>query len=631
LLTTSVATATTTPAQTFALSNAAPFTDFSNATSSSAAPTYNLVSALNGANVDAQTGNYSFTCATDRDGEIDFNISAAATLTMPQAGSTSCLLGNFFVYVRNTASSTAVLTVTATTSTFQPEGGASHTVLPNSSLIIFSDATSSTGNYHAILTPASFGGVNTKTSSYTATAADANKLIVANCSGACAITLPATPPNSGWTTQVISIGSTLATVGLNSLNFNGSATAPVLVSKETLSVFTDGTNYFGNVPASAGTGTVTSVTCGTGLTGGTITTTGTCAVGGAVGEILAGATPALTATPTLGASGMAGTLAMFPASGNFTTTWGSAATTSNTILGFAAVPVTGDTVTCTVSSTTCTLTDSGLPPFNPAVPGAIGGTTPAAGTFTTLTGKTSVTAGIVGTTAGLINLSGLTSGTATITAPAVAGTVTNPILFSNGIAVNTGSTASTSCPGISLYGSCSGLGFNYLSSGSGGIAIVAGSANVAEVMSAANAGFQLPTGSIYSWGSLAGAAGDTGISRGAAGIVDVGNGTNANTTGILKAAAYMSLGTKYTATGCSNGTTVGGATSGQFASGTTGTCTVVVTMGNTATAPNGWSCWANNLTTTTDLWAETATTTTTATIAGTSVTGDTINFGCMAY
>jgi len=277
------------------------------------------------------------------------------------------------------------------------------------------------------------------------------------------------------------------------------------------------------------------------------------------------------------------------------------------------------------------LTDSGLPPFNPAVPGAIGGTTPAAGTFTTLTGKTSVTAGIVGTTAGLINLSGLTSGTATITAPAVAGTVTNPILFSNGIAVNTGSTASTSCPGISLYGSCSGLGFNYLSSGSGGIAIVAGSANVAEVMSAANAGFQLPTGSIYSWGSLAGAAGDTGISRGAAGIVDVGNGTNANTTGILKAAAYMSLGTKYTATGCSNGTTVGGATSGQFASGTTGTCTVVVTMGNTATAPNGWSCWANNLTTTTDLWAETATTTTTATIAGTSVTGDTINFGCMAY
>lgn len=72
------------------------------------------------------------------------------------------------------------------------------------------------------------------------------------------------------------------------------------------------------------------------------------------------------------------------------TIWGSAATTTNTILGFATAPATGDIVTCTVSGTTCTLTDGGAPatPFNPASPGPIGGTTPAAGTFTTLTAAT---------------------------------------------------------------------------------------------------------------------------------------------------------------------------------------------------------------------------------------------------
>jgi hypothetical protein len=93
--------------------------------------------------------------------------------------------------------------------------------------------------------------------------------------------------------------------------------------------------------------------------GGTATAT-TLDLAGSAGKIMAGATPALTFTPTLGISGTAGTLSVFPASGNFTTTWGSAATASNTILGFATVPTTTDLITCVVSSTTCTLTDSGI-------------------------------------------------------------------------------------------------------------------------------------------------------------------------------------------------------------------------------------------------------------------------------
>ena len=62
---------------------------------------------------------------------------------------------------------------------------------------------------------------------------------------------------------------------------------------------------------------------------------------------------------TMGASGTAGTLAMFPASGNFTTTLGSAATASNTVLFPATVPVTNHGVHCVTASTTCTLTDNG--------------------------------------------------------------------------------------------------------------------------------------------------------------------------------------------------------------------------------------------------------------------------------
>lgn len=95
----------------------------------------------------------------------------------------------------------------------------------------------------------------------------------------------------------------------------------------------------------------------------------------------------------------------------------------------------------------------------------------------------------------------------------------------------------------------------------------------------------------------------------------------------------QSSGTKFTASGCSNSTTVGGATAGTFASGTTGTCTVVITMNGATgvTASNGWSCWASDRTTPANLISQTASTTTTATIAGTTVSGDVISFGCMAY
>jgi hypothetical protein len=81
--------------------------------------------------------------------------------------------------------------------------------------------------------------------------------------------------------------------------------------------------------------------------------------------------------------------------------------------------------------------------------------------------------------------------------------------------------------------------------------------------------------------------------------------------------------------GCSISGQVGGKWAGKFTSGTTGTCTVTITSG--ITAPNGFSCWANDLTTPADKLNQTATTTTVATIAGTTVTGDVITWGCVSY
>jgi hypothetical protein len=108
-------------------------------------------------------------------------------------------------------------------------------------------------------------------------------------------------------------------------------------------------------------GTVTSIVFNAPLSGGTVTTTGTVGITGAAGEMLAGSTPAFTATPALGTdNSVAGTLQFSNGSANAHTTLGSVATTSNTVDFFTTAPTTGDLVDCVVSTTTCTLTDSAV-------------------------------------------------------------------------------------------------------------------------------------------------------------------------------------------------------------------------------------------------------------------------------
>jgi len=111
-------------------------------------------------------------------------------------------------------------------------------------------------------------------------------------------------------------------------------------------------------------------------------------------------------------------------------------------------------------------------------------------------------------------------------------------------------------------------------------------------------------------------------------------GTNSVQTLLLRnGGGLQSSGTKFTASGCSNSTTVGGATAGSFHSGTTGTCTVVITLAGATgtTMSNGWSCRFNDETTPANLLSESGYTTTTVTMTGTTNSGDVIDFACTGF
>jgi len=90
---------------------------------------------------------------------------------------------------------------------------------------------------------------------------------------------------------------------------------------------------------------------------------------------------------------------------------------------------------------------------------------------------------------------------------------------------------------------------------------------------------------------------------------------------------FISTGTQ-SVSGCSLSSASGGASAGSFISGVSGTCSVTITPGGTA--PHGWSCWASDLTTA-NLMRQTSVSSTQAIVAGTTVSGDSITWGCLSY
>lgn len=157
-------------------------------------------------------------------------------------------------------------------------------------------------------------------------------------------------------------------------------------------------------------------------------------------------------------------------------------------------------------------------------------------------------------------------------------------------------------------------------------------AGIASVLFLTN-GYQMPSGGRIQWSSGAvGLASDTGISRVAAKVVAIGTGAAGNTTGTLENSADIRVGTKFTSNaGCSETTLVGGATAGKFTSVSTA-CTVIVTMGDADTAPNGWACSGYDITTpATGTFKEVATGATTASFTLAVTASDVIIFQCIGF
>lgn len=90
----------------------------------------------------------------------------------------------------------------------------------------------------------------------------------------------------------------------------------------------------------------------------------------------------------------------------------------------------------------------------------------------------------------------------------------------------------------------------------------------------------------------------------------------------------IAIGTQ-SVSGCALTAAVGGSWAGKFNSGTTGACTVTITFPDTANT--GWTCDAHDTTTVADVINQTAFTTTTATISGTTASGDVITWKCVGF
>lgn len=100
------------------------------------------------------------------------------------------------------------------------------------------------------------GATVTYTANQTASTSDNGKLVLMNCSSACAYTLPTTQPSTTWFASVMTIGSTNATIILGgSDTYNLTTSVPVLNKFKIMMVWANtatSTDYEGDAPLVAG-------------------------------------------------------------------------------------------------------------------------------------------------------------------------------------------------------------------------------------------------------------------------------------------------------------------------------------------------------------------------------------------
>lgn len=128
---------------------------------------------------------------------------------------------------------------------------------------------------------------------------------------------------------------------------------------------------------------------------------------------------------------------------------------------------------------------------------------------------------------------------------------------------------------------------------------------------------------------LAGGTADSNLSRISAGVIGVGTGSQGSVAGAIEAQTFIAGGSPPTLTGtCITGSQVGGNTAGSFTAACTAQ-TVIITFATTA--PNGWACNAQDESTSADLLKQTAHSTTSCTLSGTTGTGNVIVFNAVAF
>jgi len=108
-----------------------------------------------------------------------------------------------------------------------------------------------------VLFAQSTGFAQVKTVNYPAVSGDEGTLLsFAGPGASITLTLPATPPDSGWWVAVENVGPATLTVAPNGLTIDGSASSLSLNTNQGVLIFTDGTNYFTFRGFSSGVGGV---------------------------------------------------------------------------------------------------------------------------------------------------------------------------------------------------------------------------------------------------------------------------------------------------------------------------------------------------------------------------------------
>lgn len=200
----------------------------------------------------------------------------------------------------------------------------------------------------------------------------------------------------------------------------------------------------------------------------------------------------------------------------------------------------------------------------------------------------------------------------------------------NGTAGNTSGGAVNILAGNG-FGSSSGGSFT-IQAGSGGATGLGGSVQLNGGQGAVGGGgqFFIPGGTATALGTAADitltpASGQTLALSGNIDLQDL-NGNNsiqvtpAGLDNITELAASNAA--TFTVSGCAATAPTGGTWAGTVTSGTTGTCTIVLTPNVPTPAKHGWRCSFDDETTPADRMAQSAHTPTTCTITGTTVSGD---------